>query len=367
MTDKLIQLYDLGQSMWYDNIARDLLESGEIKALVDDGIMGLTSNPAIFTKAITSSTAYDEQISEVLKETSDPRAIFEALAVRDIQAAADILRPVYDRTNGVDGYVSLEVAPDLANKTDETRSEAARLWNEVQRPNLMIKIPATEAGIPAIENSIANGLNVNVTLIFSLDMYARVMEAYIKGLERRSAAGHSINNVASVASFFVSRVDSLVDTMLDDENNSLKGKAAIANAKLAYQLFKEKFAGERWEALNEQGAKVQRPLWASTSTKNPAYPDTIYVDTLIGPDTINTAPPATIEAFRDHGTLAVTVEDGIEEAKSLMSELAAAGIDIDAVTDQLLKEGVDKFEAPFIQLLAAIESKSEQLVAGASS
>jgi len=361
MSDKIRALYELGQSLWYDNIARDLLQAGAIKKLVENGITGLTSNPAIFQKAITSGTAYDEQIHQVVARTTEPKAVYEELAVADIRAAADILRPVFDRTDHADGFVSLEVSPFLANETEPTIEEAARLWEWVDRPNLMIKIPATPAGIPAIEEAIARGLNVNVTLIFSLDLYGQVIEAYIKGLERRAAAGQPVSN-ASVASFFVSRVDTLVDKLLG-ENNTLKGKAAIANAKMAYQLFKEKFQGARWEKLQKLGARVQRPLWASTSTKNPAYPDTIYVDTLIGPHTVNTAPPETIDAFVDHGVVALTVEQDVAAARKALQDIAAAGIDMAAVTDELLEDGVQKFAQAFEKLLAAIGEKASALAA----
>ncbi len=362
MTTKLNELHTLGQSMWYDNIARDLLESGSIKALIDQGIRGLTSNPAIFQKAITSGTAYDQQLSALKGQPLDAKTVYEALAIRDIQAAADLLRGVYDESKGVDGYVSLEVAPTLANDTPGTIDEAARLWGEVNRPNLMIKIPATEAGIPAIIETIANGINVNVTLIFSRVMYGKVMDAYLAGLERRAEAGHSVD-VASVASFFVSRVDSMIDDMLGDGKDELKGQAGIANAKLAYQDFKAVFTGARWEALKEKGARVQRPLWASTSTKDPAYPDTMYVDTLIGAHTVNTAPPHTIDAFIDHGVVAQTVEDGVDEANALVEKLAGVGIEMEDVTAKLLEEGVAKFMKPFDVLLDAITAKQDELSA----
>ncbi|GAB4479880.1 MAG: hypothetical protein Kow00124_26020 [Anaerolineae bacterium] len=361
MSSKIRELYALGQSLWYDNISRDLLQSGAIRAVIDEGITGLTSNPSIFQKAIKGGSAYDSQIAQLIKTTRDPKAIYEALAIADIRAAADMLRPVYDRTDHVDGYVSLEVSPLLASDTAGTLAEAERLWKAVDRPNLMIKIPATPEGIPAIEEALFRGLNVNVTLIFSLAMYEQVIEAYLRGLERRAEAGLPPTN-ASVASFFVSRVDTLVDKLLGDDD-SLKGKAAVANARLAYQLFKRKFAGPRWEALAAQGARVQRPLWASTSTKNPAYPDTIYVDSLIGPHTINTAPPHTIEAFKDHGVVALTIEQDIDAAHQLMIDLAARGIDMTAVTDELLADGIAKFADPFNDLLAAIAGKVEQITA----
>ncbi len=369
MSNKLVELAKLGQSMWYDNIARDLLESGEIKQLVDDGVLGMTSNPAIFKNAITSGTAYDAQLRELAQAGKSAEEIYEAMAISDIQQAADILRPVYDRTDGVDGYVSLEVSPLLAHDTKKTYDEAIRLFKAVDRPNLMIKIPATEEGLPAIEDAIAAGLNINVTLIFSIEMYGKVMEAYIQGLERRAEAGQPVDGIASVASFFVSRVDSLVDSLLDDkiaaggdqgELEALKGKAANANAKLAYQLFKEMFFTPRFEALKAKGARVQRPLWASTSTKNPDYPDTLYVDPLIGPDTVNTAPPNTIEAFRDHGVVALTIEEGVDEAKAALDALDKLGIHMSDVTTQLLNDGVAKFEVPFNALLEAVETKRKQ-------
>ncbi len=372
--NKIRDLYEKhGQSLWYDNIARDLLENGAIQALVDEGVRGLTSNPSIFQKAITSGTAYDDQIRTLAAQGKSPQEIYEALAIDDIRRAADMLRPIYESSAGADGYVSLEVSPLLANDTQGTIAEAARLWRAVDRPNLMIKIPATEAGLPAIEQSLADGINVNVTLIFSREMYSRVIDAYIRGLQRRAAAGQDVSRVASVASFFVSRVDTLVDDLLEHQIaaaddpaqkgrlEALKGKAAIANAKLAYQLFKQKFSGAAWEALAAQGARVQRPLWASTSTKNPAYSDVLYVDNLIGPYTINTAPPETIAAFRDHGVLADTLEADIEGARRVMEELAAVGIDMDAVTAQLLEEGIDKFAKPFLSLLEAIGQKAQAL------
>jgi transaldolase len=370
MTNKLHDLAALGQSMWYDNIARDLLESGEIQRLVDGGILGMTSNPAIFKSAITTGSAYDQQLTELAGKGLTPVQVYEALAIRDIRAAADILRPVFDRTGGVDGYVSLEVSPFLAHDTTGTTAEAKRLFKEVSRPNVMIKIPATPEGLPAIEECIAAGLNINVTLIFSRDLYARVMDAYIKGLERRAAAEQPVGNIASVASFFVSRVDSLVDRLLDDKIaaggdspvlNALKGKAAYGNAKLAYQLYKEVFQSPRFRTLEDKGAWVQRPLWASTSTKDPSYPDTIYVDTLIGPDTVNTAPPNTIDAFIDHGIVALTLEEGVDEARRVEADLEEVGITMQAVTVMLLSDGVAKFALPFQELLTAIETKQMQL------
>ena len=367
----LTDLQKFGQSLWYDNISRDLLQSGAIKKLIDEGVTGMTSNPAIFEKAITGSAVYDEQLTALAVEGKTPHEIFEALAVDDIRAAADLLLPVYQRTNGADGFVSLEVSPFLANDTQGTIAEALRLAKWVDRRNLMVKIPATSEGLPAIEECVAQGLNINITLIFSREMYALVMEAYIRGIERRVEAGQPVDNMASVASFFVSRVDSLVDKLLDDKLaagasaslKELKGRAAIANAKLAYQLFKTTFDKPRFEKLARDGhASIQRPLWASTSTKNPEYRDVMYVEELIGPHTVNTAPTATIDAFRDHGKAALTLELGVDEAKDLEVALAKAGIDLDKVTDQLLTDAVKLFAEPFQKLLDAIDVKRHDLV-----
>nr|MBN1229667.1 transaldolase [Anaerolineae bacterium] len=370
MSTKIKRLYEeFGQSLWYDDIARELLESGAIKALVDSGVRGLTSNPSIFTSAIAGGTAYDGQIQQLAAQKKSPEEIYESLAVQDIQAAADILRPIFDSSGGADGFVSLEVSPLLAYDTAKTMAEAARLWQWVNRPNLMIKIPATEEGLPAVTETIAAGINVNVTLIFSLNMYRRVIDAYVAGLQQRADAGKPINTLSSVASFFVSRLDTLIDKLLEEkiaagltdqlqaELESLKGKAAVASAKLAYQVFKQACDEPRYRTLTEKGARNQRPLWASTSTKNPAYPDTLYVDTLIGSETVNTAPPNTIEAFVDHGVLDATLEQGLDQARDVMERLDKAGIDIHAVTDRLLDEGVDKFADAFRSLLGAIEQK----------
>ena len=367
---KLTRLYEeFGQSMWYDNIARNLLESGEIQSLVKDGVRGLTSNPAIFHKAMTGSDVYDTQLRELVAEGRSAARIYEALAISDIQRAADILRPVYDESGGADGFVSLEVSPLLASSTQDSVDEAARLWHEVSRPNLMVKIPATPQGLPAIEESLANGLNINITLIFSRDVYTQVMDAYFKALQRRARAGQPVDRIASVASFFVSRVDTLVDGKLDaldkPQAAALRGKAGIANAKLAYALFEEKFSGSEWEALVAQGARVQRPLWASTSTKDPAYPDTLYVDNLIGPQTVNTAPPDTIDAWVDHGLLAATLQQDVDQARAQLDGLEKLGISMDAVTEELLEEGVAKFEKPFNQLIDAIRQKAETLTGAA--
>ncbi|MBN1120431.1 MAG: transaldolase [Anaerolineae bacterium] len=364
MAEIFYKLHEHGQSLWYDNISRDLLQSGEIKALIDAGIRGMTSNPAIFQKAIVEGKTYDEQLQALVAEGKSVQEIYENLAVSDIQAAADLLRPLYDSSKAGDGFVSLEVSPLLADQTQATIDEALRLAEWVDRPNLMIKIPATLEGIPAVEETLAKGLNINVTLIFSLEMYKQVIEAFIKGTKRFADSGGDVSKQASVASFFVSRVDSLVDDLLDEkiaagsDMETLKGKAAVANAKLAYKLYKETFAASSvWTELEAKGARKQRPLWASTSTKNPDYDDLLYVNTLIGPNTVNTAPPQTIEAFADHGVVEDTVEKGVEDAQTVMDQLAEAGIDMVDVTDQLLDEGVVKFADAFKVLMNAIEKK----------
>ncbi len=369
MANKIKQLHELGQSLWYDNIARDLLDSGAIQALVEDGVRGLTSNPTIFQHAISGGDAYDDQLRELSGQGKATETIYEHMAVEDIRRAADLLRPVYEDSKGEDGYVSLEVSPLLAHDAPATVAEATRLFEWVARPNLMIKVPATAEGLPAIQEAIARGLNINVTLIFSREVYAQVIDAYMIGLERRIEEGKDISRVASVASFFVSRVDTLVDVLLDEmiatassdaektRLAGLKGQAANANAKLAYQIFRQHFDGDRFARLKEQEARVQRPLWASTSTKNPAYDDLLYVNNLIGPQTVNTAPPQTIEAFLDHGIVVVTLEQGLEKAQTVMGALDEVGIDMEVVTDRLLAEGVAKFAESFRQLLDAIEQK----------
>ncbi|MCB8926120.1 MAG: bifunctional transaldolase/phosoglucose isomerase [Ardenticatenaceae bacterium] len=363
---KLHELYELGQSIWYDNISRSLLDSGEMQALIDDGVVGVTSNPSIFEKAIAKSSDYDDAIRELAQAGKSTDEIYEALALKDIGEAADLLRPVYEKTGGVDGYISLEVSPTLARDTEGTLADARRLFAALSRPNIMIKVPATPEGIPAIEALTADGINVNVTLIFSLSSYEDVMEAYISGLEKRLAAGEPIHHISSVASFFVSRVDTAVDDALEAQGNqALQGKIAIANAKMAYDRFLKVFAGTRWQALADNGARVQRPLWASTSTKNPAYPDTLYIDALIGPDTVNTVPPATVESFKDHGTVAVTLTEGVAEAAEQMQALAEAGVDLDAVTEQLQIDGVGSFAKSFESLMDSISGKREAILAEA--
>jgi transaldolase / glucose-6-phosphate isomerase len=376
-TNPLVQLHTLGQSVWLDQMRRSLLTTGELKGLIDnDGLRGLTSNPTIFEKAISGSRDYAEQLSSLAHAGSSVPQIYEEIVVQDIGGAADTFRSVYDANDGGDGFVSLEVSPLLANDTKATIEEAKKLFARLNRPNVMIKVPATPAGLPAIEELIASGLNINVTLIFAVEVYEQVADAYIKGLERRAAAGQAVDRIGSVASFFVSRIDSMVDKQLGqhaekaaDEAqkqriNALLGKTAIANAKLAYESFKRIFGSERFVALRAKGAKVQRPLWASTSTKNPAYPDTMYVDTLIGSDTVNTMPPQTVEAFRDHGTVAPTLEAGLDEAHRVFDELKAVGIDMKAVTDKLTEEGVKSFSDSFEELIAVIEARRDEVARG---
>jgi len=356
------KLTQLGQSIWYDNIQRKILENGEFKAMIERGdIRGVTSNPTIFNHAIAKSTDYDAALKSLAWAGWDAEKIFWQLAIEDIRAACDAFAPLYEETNGGDGFVSLEVSPYIANDTDATVAQVEQLWARVRRPNLMIKIPATKAGVPAIRKAISVGINVNVTLIFSLARYAEVMDAYLSGLEDHLAAGHSINHVASVASFFVSRVDTKIDPKLSD-GSDLKGKAAIANAKLAYDEFQKTFASHRWENLKVKGARVQRPLWASTSTKNPAYPDTIYVDNLIGPETVNTVPPQTLESFKDHGKAQITLTRDLDKAQDELRRLADAGISMDQVTQELEEEGVKAFAEAFTQLLGTIDERRKTAV-----
>ncbi len=364
MSTRIEQIGKLGQSVWCDTISRSLIDSGELQRLIDAGIVGMTSNPTIFQKAITSSDDYDAAIEKLVARGDDAEAVYEHLTVTDIGDAADLLRPVYDRTDGLDGYVSLEVSPLLAHDTDKTVDEARRLFARLGRPNVFIKVPATEAGIPAVETLIGEGINVNVTLIFSLEMYAKVMEAYIRGVERLAAGGGDVGKVASVASFFVSRVDGAVDKKLQAridagaaELKDLLGRAAVGNAKLAYQRYKQVFHGERFAALSAKGARVQRPLWASTSTKNPSYPDTLYVDTLIGPETVNTMPLNTIEAAQDHGHVADAIERDLIVYENALTRIEAAGVSMDEITDTLLAAGVKSFSDSFEDLMADIVRK----------
>ena len=366
---QLSELAQFGQSIWFDFIRRSLITSGELKALVDKGVRGVTSNPAIFAKAISGSEDYDSDMQELIKADHSVEAIYEDLAIKDIQMAADVLSSVYEDTDGVDGYVSLEVSPFLANDTDQTIAEAQRLFETVGRPNVMIKIPATLAGLPAITAAIGSGVNVNVTLIFSLENYKQVAEAYIAGLEKLAQSGpavkggHGVDRVASVASFFVSRVDSAVDKLLAEAGNTeLLGKIAVANSKLAYAEFGNIISSPRWQALAAKGARPQRVLWASTSTKNPDYPDTLYVDELIGPDTVNTLPPATLDDFLDRGRVGETLTKDLAVAKDQVTALAELGIDMDAVTRKLQDDGVAAFAKPFEALLDSITEKREKLI-----
>jgi transaldolase len=362
---RLHQLSELGQSVWIDSLSREWLRTGELVRMMDeDAVVGVTSNPTIFQKAMSEGGWYDDQLREVLAEENDLKEIFLRLAFDDIGEACDLLRPVWDGADGLDGYVSLEVDPRLAHDTEGTIEEAQRFHETVDRPNLYVKIPATKAGLPAIEEMISRGKNINVTLIFGLERYAEVAEAYIRGLERLVEAGGDPWQVTSVASFFVSRVDTETDKRLDaiGGHDHLKGRLAIANAKLAYQRYKEIFSGPRWEPLAAKGATPQRCLWASTSTKNPEYRDVMYVEELIGPDTVNTMPKETIEAFQDHGVVRLTLEGGLDEAGQLFEELAQAGIDYDDVTRVLEDEGVQKFADSFDELLDGIAAKRGQLV-----
>ncbi len=373
MANPLIQLAGHGQSFWLDNISRDLIASGRLQRLIgEDGLKGITSNPAIFEKAIAGSTDYDADILRMAAQDRNAVEIYEALAISDIRDAADQLAAVYESTDGADGYVSLEVSPELADDTDGTVAEARRLWAAVERRNVMIKVPATSAGIPAIRQLIGGGMNVNVTLLFSRDVYEKVAEAYIGGLEDRRAAGGCISEIASVASFFISRIDTLADTLLAERAAQsadraerarfldLVGKTAIANGKTTYQRYKTLYATPRWNALARQGARTQRLLWASTSTKNPDYRDVLYVEELIGKDTVNTLPDETLRAFRDHGRLSDTLEADIGEARSVMENVEKAGISMDRVAEQLVEEGVKKFVDPFKKLIDAIEQKRLQ-------
>jgi transaldolase/glucose-6-phosphate isomerase len=353
----ILKTTSLGQSLWYDNIQRKLLENGEFAAMIARGdIRGMTSNPSIFNNAIAKSSDYDSALVPLAWAGWDAERIFWELAIEDIRAAADLFKPLYEESNKGDGYVSLEVSPYLARQTDPTAAQAQQLWARVARPNLMIKIPATTEGIPAIRKAIAAGLNVNVTLIFSITRYIEVMDAYLSGLEDRVALGRPVDHIASVASFFISRVDSKIDPKLP-EGSPLRGLAAVANAKLAYDEFLKFFSGERWEQLKARGAHLQRPLWASTSTKDPTYPDTIYVDNLIGPDTVNTVPPATLDSFRDHGVAEVTLTRDVDKARDAIAHLEALDISMDVVTQELEDEGVKAFADAFTALLKTIDDR----------
>ncbi|MCY3906085.1 MAG: bifunctional transaldolase/phosoglucose isomerase [Anaerolineaceae bacterium] len=360
--NKIQELGQLGQSVWLDYIRRSFVTSGEMQALIDQGVRGVTSNPAIFEKAIAQSNDYDDQLQELVVGGASVSEAYEAMALRDIHMATGLFLPVYEESEGEDGYVSLEVNPNLAFDTDGTVAEARRYFEELQRPNLMIKVPATREGIPAVEQLIAEGINVNITLMFSMAHYEAVANAYIRGLERLAASGGDLSKVGSVASFFVSRVDVKLDGPLAEAGApEMQAKIAIDNSKLVYQRFRELFSGERWQRLAQQGARVQRPLWASTSTKDPALPDTLYVDTLIGPDTVNTLPPETLEAFLDHGTVALTVGEDLEGSRARIERLAELGIDLHLAGEELQSEGVDKFIAPFEDLLGTIAARRDQI------
>lgn len=358
------KLHNLGQSIWYDNIERALLENGELKAMIVRGeIRGVTSNPSIFNNAIANSNDYDDDLASHAKSGASKEEIYESLVVEDIQNACDLFRNLYDKTYKADGYVSLEVSPYLAYDTQKTIDEAARLWERVNRPNLMIKIPATKEGLPAITETISAGINVNVTLIFSIERYKGVMTAYMHGLERRLNEGYPIDHIASVASFFVSRIDSNIDQKLEKLHNeradALRGKIAVANAKLAYAAHKQSFSSELWIRLDKKQGHLQRPLWASTSTKNPAYPDTKYVDELIGPNTVNTMPPSTLVAFLDHGTAELTLDLGLDEAERAMENLDIMGVSMDEVTQELEEQGVKSFADSYTSLLETLETRLE--------
>lgn len=374
MTKSAFAVREQGQSIWLDQIQRGMLASGEFQRLVaEDGVAGVTSNPTIFEKAITGSSDYDDALPALVSEGLSADEIFDRLACADLQQAADFLRPYHDQTGGTDGFVSWEVSPALANDAERTLADARRLWGLLDRPNAMIKLPGTRAGLIAIEQALYEGININITLLFAVERYEQVMAAYFSALERRQAEGKPLDRLRSVASFFVSRVDTLVDKQLTERIEraapadraaleALRSKAAIANAKVAYQRFVETFAGPRWQRLQAAGAAVQRPLWASTSTKDPRLPDTYYVDALIGPHTVNTLPLPVITAFNDHGTVARTVDSGQAEARRTLDALAAAGIDMTAVTDQLEREGVTSFAGSFESLRQGIEQKRTALI-----
>ena len=369
MANPLQEAQRLGQSIWYDNIRRGLLTSGEMGRLIELGVTGVTSNPTIFEKAVAGSTDYDELLLAQGRAGKSVMETYETLAVEDIRDTADLLRSAYEGTSGADGYACLEVSPRLAHDTEGTIAEARRLFATLGRPNVLVKVPATPEGIPAIRRLIGEGINVNVTLIFSLDAYQQVREAYIAGLEDLDGSGGDVSRVASVASFFLSRVDTAVDTLLEEriregaqELEALLGKAASANAKVAYRAFEGTFGSDRFAALRAKGARVQRPLWASTGTKNPAYSDVLYVEPLIGPDTVNTMPPATLTTFVEHGNVELTIHRGLDEALETLESLAAAGVRMEQVTDKLLADGVKAFADSFEMLLANIEEKRARLL-----
>ena len=372
MPNPLNRLHDLGQSIWLDYLRRDMLEDGTQARLIrDDDLSGQTSNPTIFQKAISESDLYDEDI-RVAGADCDPTEVLDASMIADIRTAADLFRPVYDRTSGDDGFISVEVSPDIAWDTEASIAEARRLWNAIDRPNLMVKIPGTEAGLRAIRDCLAEGININITLLFSVERYHQVMDAWFEAYERRVERGEPIDRLASVASFFVSRVDTMVDKRIeerlarvaDDERprlEALEGKIGIDNARIAFEAYEERFGGERFAALAERGARPQKPLWASTSTKNPDYPDVYYVEALLAPGTVNTLPPDTLDAYRDHGDPAIRIHEDLDGAHRRMAELGELGIDFDDVLEELEKEGVEKFSKSYHDLLDTIEEKQRQV------
>lgn len=365
-TNPLKTLGQLGQSVWYDNIHRDMLERGDLARLVsEDDLRGVTSNPTIFDKAISGGDTYDRAIADLLRDepSLSSAELFNHLAIADIQAAADVLFPVYERTDGVDGMVSMEVSPELAHDTEGTVAEARRLWAWMDRPNVMVKVPATAAGVPAIETLIAEGVNVNVTLLFSLDRYREVVDAYLAGLQQRARRGEAVAGVRSVASFFVSRVDSAVDPLLDDAHAELRGAAAIANARCAYAHFQDVFDGNRFDDLRALGAREQRLLWASTGTKNPDYSDVLYVEALIGDRTVNTLPPATYDAYKDHGNPQARIREGMDQAAAVLERIERAGIDLAEVTATLERDGVQAFLDSYTNLLRSLDEKAKALAA----
>ncbi len=371
MTNTIKRLHtEHDQSVWQDDISRDMLLNGTLQQHIDEiGIRGVTSNPSIFQKALAAGTAYDDDIRRMLGENKSPEEVFQSLAVDDIRNACDLFRPIYDESEGADGFVSIEVLASLARDTEGTLKNARELWRAVDRPNLMVKVPGTKEGWPAVEQLLAEGININITLLFSLENYEKVARAYVAALQQRVAAGEPIDRLASVASFFVSRVDTAADTAIDQKIaegvkgiEDLKGKVAVANAQLAYKAFEEIFSGDAWDALAKQGARVQRPLWASTGTKNADYSDVLYVETLIGPQTVNTMPLKTMEAFLDHGTVARTVDKDYSAAERVLERLSTeAGIDIDAITAKLEEEGIDAFVKSYDDLLAGVDEKKAAL------
>jgi len=375
MANTLVELFaKQGQSPWLDFIRRNMLNDGGLKRLTEqDGIRGVTANPTIFAQAIGAGDDYDAQIKQLVEQGAEPSDLFEQIATSDIRQACDILRPVFDASKGADGFVSIEVSPEKAFDTQATIEEAKRWWKVIGRPNLLVKIPATNEGLPAIEECLAAGVNINITLIFAIEFHERVMEAYLCALERRAAANEDLGTVNSVASFFVSRVDTLTDRVLDERLarassdaererlSGLRGKLAVANAKIAYQRFLDVFGGERFQRLAARGAKVQRPLWASTGTKNPSYSDILYVQELIGPDTVNTMPPHTIEAFRDHGVARRTIDEGLDEAYRAFAELQESGISLTEITDKLQKNGVEAFAKSFDEIRETVAAKADTI------